>query len=235
NSLPAYLQIANILREKILQNKFEIHCRIPTELEISKKYHVSRMTARQAVTYLLNEGLVYRVHGSGTYVASSKLSRNLNRLSNFTQDMEKLNLNPRSILLELQKREPTDREQANLNIGKKQKVYFVSRIRLINNKRIGVQNFVTPVSLVPGLEEIDLENSSFYKFLDSINQIPIRGEQKMEAMLAPKIAILIGADENSPFFYFSRVSYTENNIPIEQLDSYFLGEYYSFNISLTAN
>jgi len=68
SSLPAYAQMANILRQKISTGAYAPGDRLPAESALAKSFGVSAMTARQAVTVLEEEGLVRRVQGSGTFV-----------------------------------------------------------------------------------------------------------------------------------------------------------------------
>ncbi|WP_169846677.1 GntR family transcriptional regulator [Rhodococcus marinonascens] len=60
---------------------------LPSEAELSERYGVSRMTARQAVKSLEAEGLVYRVPGSGTYASGNEADRTMGILRSFTDDM----------------------------------------------------------------------------------------------------------------------------------------------------
>src|SRR5690625_2111879 len=110
NATPIYLQIAYKIRDQIVGGELKLNEQIPSEDELAELNGVSRMTARHAVTYLVNEGLVYRVHGKGAFVSSRKLNRNLNKLNNFHQDIEKLGMKPSSKLLEFKRRLPTQKE-----------------------------------------------------------------------------------------------------------------------------
>ncbi|MFV0437771.1 MAG: GntR family transcriptional regulator [Desulfopila sp.] len=66
--LPAYAQLANILRMKISSGHYEPGSRLPSEPNLSRKYALSVMTTRQAVGVLVEEGLVKRIQGKGTFV-----------------------------------------------------------------------------------------------------------------------------------------------------------------------
>lgn len=66
--VPLYTQLEEILREKIVGGAIAPGDMIPTELELAAMYNVSRTTARQAILNLVQEGLVYRVSGQGTFV-----------------------------------------------------------------------------------------------------------------------------------------------------------------------
>ena len=66
--IPLYYQLENLLREKILSGAFAPGDRIPTESDLIRRYGVSRITVRQALTALAGEGLIERRQGRGTFV-----------------------------------------------------------------------------------------------------------------------------------------------------------------------
>jgi len=68
--IPLYHQLKEILKDKIEKGKFREGNLIPSEREICEIYEVSRITARQAILDLVNDGLLYREGGRGTFVAS---------------------------------------------------------------------------------------------------------------------------------------------------------------------
>jgi DNA-binding GntR family transcriptional regulator len=234
-NLPYYLKISQQLRQDIISGRYKVNDKIPSEEEIVKRFGVSRMTARHAVTQLVNEGLVYRVHGKGAYIANNKVERSLNSLKGFYDDMKERGLNPVSQVIEFTRRLPSEYEQHKLQIQKHQEVYDIHRIRYINDCPVGTQKLVVPAHLVPGFENVNLATMSFYNYLNDIGRPLKMAYQHMEAVLAPEIARRLGISENMPFFYLERVSIVEGNIPIELLTSHFRGDMYSYKITLTDN
>lgn len=71
---PLYAQLEDILRTAILNKEWEVNHAIPSEIELSRMYSISRMTVRAVITQLVNEGMLYRVQGKGTFVAEPKIS-----------------------------------------------------------------------------------------------------------------------------------------------------------------
>ena len=86
--LPRYYQLKEIMRERVQSDEWKPGDLIPSERELSEKYGISRMTARQAITDLVNEGLFYREQGKGTFVSQRKITQQLIRLTGFTEDIK---------------------------------------------------------------------------------------------------------------------------------------------------
>lgn len=76
-----YLQLSNILTEKIQNGTYPLGSKIPTEIELSDAYHVSRQTVRQALSVLVDKGLINKKQGSGNRVISNGLDSNIRRIA----------------------------------------------------------------------------------------------------------------------------------------------------------
>src|SRR5260370_29349912 len=85
--LPRYYQLKEIMRERVRSGEWKPGDLIPSERELGEKYGISRMTARQALTDLGNEGLFYREQGRGTFVSQRKITQQLIHLTRFSDDI----------------------------------------------------------------------------------------------------------------------------------------------------
>ncbi len=88
SSIPIYYQIEEIIRAQIDNMTLKPGDLLPSERELAEKYQISRMTARHALTNLVNQQLLYREKGKGTFVAHKKIAQPLSGLTSFTEDME---------------------------------------------------------------------------------------------------------------------------------------------------
>lgn len=75
NDKALYAQLVTHFRVRILDGSLPPGSRLPTELELAEEYNVSRGTVRQAMTALVNEGLLERTQGRGTFVRTIPLRR----------------------------------------------------------------------------------------------------------------------------------------------------------------
>ena len=74
SAVPLYVQLEQILSSKITGGQWQPNQRIPSENELNRMYGLSRMTVRGVLTKMVNDGLLLRVPGKGTYVAPTKIS-----------------------------------------------------------------------------------------------------------------------------------------------------------------
>jgi GntR family transcriptional regulator len=100
--VPKYYQLKEIIRGRIESEELGEGQLIPSERELCESYGISRMTARQAVMELVNEGVLYREQGKGTFVAGKKVQQEAERLTSFTEDMRERGMEASSVVLEVE-------------------------------------------------------------------------------------------------------------------------------------
>jgi GntR family transcriptional regulator len=137
--------------------------RLPGERELSARWGVARMTLRRALDDLVEEGLVDRRHGSGTYVARQAFARFLG-LTSFTQDMRERGLIPTSRLLDYEIGPADDALAAQLQLATGDRVVSFTRLRLGSGEPMAVETVWIPAAYVPGLRASDL-GGSLYELL----------------------------------------------------------------------
>ena len=83
--LPAYIRIHDQIKKEIDEGLWKIGDRLPSERDLAERFKVSRMTLRQAITLLVEEGILERRVGSGTYIASSRVQEKMRGTTSFTE------------------------------------------------------------------------------------------------------------------------------------------------------
>ena len=104
---PVYIQIHNEIKKAIEAGKWKVGERIPAERELSNHFKVSRMTLRQAISTLVDEGILERKVGSGTYVASQKVQEKVSGVTSFTELTEAQGKKPSSKTISYHTSEPS--------------------------------------------------------------------------------------------------------------------------------
>lgn len=227
--IPMYVQIEDYLKNQILQGDFVIGVAIPSERELTDTFGVSRMTVRQSITNLVNEGLLYREKGRGTYVATPKIEQPLNGLTSFTEDMLSRGMKPSNKLVSFEKMMPEMDIAHELQLAEDEEVFIVKRIRYADDKPMAIERSYLPVKLVPDLELDNIEGS-LYSFIEKDKRLIIsHASQRMEAVLVKKEdAEFLQICMPSAVLMIERISYLTNDVPIEIVRSTYRADRYKF-------
>jgi GntR family transcriptional regulator len=210
---PLYSRIQEHIAELILSGKLTPEARIQSEREFSEDLGVSRMTVRRALTELVNEGLLERRHGSGTYVAKPKVTYESGELVNYVLAMQRRNIATTSQLLEFGEIAASRRLAELLKIEIGQPIYRVDILRFANRVPVILERGFFPWSRFPQLEEWDLEKSSFHDLLTAVYNIRLgRISQTVEAAAAADtVAQQLRVEEDSPVLMVSRTMYLKES------------------------
>jgi DNA-binding GntR family transcriptional regulator len=87
SGIPLYLQLKNLIIEKIESGEYEESSKIPSEQELCEMYNISRPTVRQAISELTNNGYLYKEKGKGTFVAKPKSQIDIKDFKGFSDSI----------------------------------------------------------------------------------------------------------------------------------------------------
>ena len=228
--LPRYHQLKELLRRRIGSGEWPPGTPIPSERELCAQYGISRMTARQALSELVNEGLLYREQGRGTFVGRPRISQQLMRLTGFTEDIRAREQRPGATVLAAELWPADARTAEVLRVKPGQSVFRLRRLRSADGEPLAVETSVVAFFGCERLLAEDLGAQSLYRVLETKFHLPLlEAEQEVEAGLAGEDeAALLQVAVGSPVLHTRRVTYTERNRPIEYATSVYRGDKYTF-------
>ena len=228
--VPRYYQLQEIIRERIRTGELAPGSLVPSERELCERYGISRMTARQAISGLEAEGLLYREQGKGTFVGQPVIAQQLLQLTGFTEDMAARKSKPGARVLSAEMW-PADEETAErLRIRPSQPVYRMRRLRLADGEPLAIE--LTRVSFI-GCERLlhyDLAQESLYRLLEGTFDIPLlEADEELQADQATDDeSELLQIAPGSPVLRTRRVMVTRRNHPVEYATSVYRGDKYRF-------
>jgi len=191
------------------------HTALPTERELAGEYGVSRSTVRQALDALAEAGMVYRVHGAGTFVAATAVPKSLT-MTSFTEDMRARGLVPGNRVLAADEREAGTQVAEQLWLGAADPVFRLLRLRFADGRPMCLETVHLPAARVPGLLERDLGGSLHGILRAEYGMRLVRAEQVWSAVsLDEHSAMLLGVPTGSPAFQVRRVGTDERARPQE--------------------
>lgn len=237
SAVPLYYQIHQHLLQQINSGTLQPGQSIPSEHEIANSLGVSRMTARQAVKSLCDTGVTYSRRGLGTFVSRSKQEKTSTELLSFTQEMKARGSRPSSRVLFF-RQISTDPEVARaLHLEAKAKVLCLKRVRCADSVPMCIEESFLSATLFPRLLDRFDRQASLYRTLAEAYRVRMSAaDEVVEASLArAEEAHLLGVKKNAPVFLLTRISYAENNQPVEYVRSIYRGDRWKIISRLTAN
>lgn len=234
--IPIYYQLESFIKKQIEAGYILPGENIPSEREYAESYGISRMTVRQAINSLVNEGLLYRKKGSGTFVSEKKIEQPLQGLTSFTEDMKKRGLTPTSKLIHFEVI-PANIFIANeLKISEYAPVYEIKRIRLADGEPMALETNYLSVNLVKGLTEEEVK-ASIYSYVEERLGLRItHAEQLIESVKASEEhEKLLFIEKDHPMLYIQRNTFLHDGTPLELVKSVYRGDRYKFQIKMERN
>jgi GntR family transcriptional regulator len=157
---PAWAQIEASLRTRIESGELGAGQRLPAERDMARRLGVSRMTVRQALAALADEGLVERGVGQGTFVSGvSKVTFDLTRVEGLTAAVERQGMEAGARVLEARERPAPPAVARGLRLQPGAAVVRVRRVRTAGGRPLALEDAWLPAARVPGLLERDLRGS----------------------------------------------------------------------------
>ncbi|MDG3086479.1 GntR family transcriptional regulator [Vibrio hannami] len=233
--IPIYLQIEQLLTEKISNGELQPGDALPSEPEMTALYGVSRMTIRKAVDYLVRQGVVERQRGRGTFVsepkAEFKMSLPLDKHLTSSEVAEFLNAPIQNKLLHLSKDVANEKVAEALKVEVGTAVWLMTRLRLIGDIPFVYESTHMLYEPFKDLSEDDL-NGSKYLYVEQ-HGFKVMGSQKQIRAELPsqEVRTHLGLKRDEPVLNASSTAYLDDNIPFEVSSIYYNQEYYTFTLS----
>ena len=233
--LPLYYQIKNIIREMIENEELKPGEMLPAERELCEIQGVSRMTVNKAIMDLVNEGIVYREQGKGTFVAIPKEKQQISKLKGFTEEMEHKGLKSSTHILSFIVKPATKQLKIVLNLkSEESSVIEIIRLRISNEEPLAIETAWIPNTIFNDLTAEVIEGKSLYSiFRDKYGVDPVKAKQTIEPIiLSGYEANLLKQKENSVALMFKRTTYLKDGSPIEHTNAIYRSDRYKYEIIL---
>ncbi len=234
-----YVQLKELLAQEIMENKLKTHSQIPSERELCEKYDLSRTTVRQGISLAISEGLLYRIHGKGTFVAEPKIDQSLVRLTGFEETLLGRGLTPSMKVLEALLVTADVHMTSLLELPLGSDIASFKLLGIANNVPLVLFFYYLPAEL--GQEAIEMIRNyeaekgwfSFTRYYREKKHINFRvARQTFEATVSTsEQSDLMQLPKGSALFKVTSIIYTREEKPIELRHSYYRADRYKFNIS----
>jgi GntR family transcriptional regulator len=225
-SAPLYLQIANSLAERIRQGELRVGDWLPSERELARDLAVSRLTVRQALSTLRQQGLIDPQHGKGYFVRQPRIEQPADVLIGFSDNMLAKGIRPGARILSLETRLADRALAPELEISVGDPLFVIHRLRLANEAPVALEYSYFPARLFPQLDTFDLETRSIYAILSEEYGVNlVAAAQSLEPVVAqPAQAKLLEIRRGAPLMLVMRTSRDEQRRVVEYARDLYRGD-----------
>lgn len=232
STLPLYQQLQRKLRLALENRVLGADDALPPERDLAEELNVSRITVRKAIDGLVEEGLLIRKQGSGTFV-TNRVEKNFAKLTSFSEDMRARGRKPRSVWLDRAAGTVTPGESLTLRSSPGTPVYRFSRIRYADDAPMAIEYATVLSDCLPSVDSVE---TSLYEALERTGNRPVRALQRLRAvLLTAEQAQLLKAQEKDAGLLVERVGFLKDGRAVEFSQSFYRGDIYDFVAELSAS
>jgi GntR family transcriptional regulator len=226
---PRYREIERAMRQRLA--KLSPGAELPSDAELCQEFGVSRMTARHAMNRLVQEGLLLRARGRGTFVADPPTHRRANSLLSFSNEMRRQGRVPTSRILGRALRTPTREEAARLALKDGEKVLWLKRLRLADGQPIAIESARLGRRTAEAVLEASLERESLHAVLVRAGFPPTKGRATIGAEAASADdARWLKMRKGDPMLVERRVIVDDQGRPLEFTESRYPADRYALDV-----
>ncbi|MCI8895008.1 MAG: GntR family transcriptional regulator [Lachnospiraceae bacterium] len=227
--VPLYKQLKDLLLSDIKEGRLKVNQRIPTELELSQQFQISRMTVRKALAELVDEGVLAKKQGKGTFVQEEKMTEDLSSPNSFTNLCRRNGKEPGGRTLKFTLQEARERDRRVLQLGDTEQVIRVERVRTADNVPVMLENLYFPGHLKNILTE-NLNDVSLYQILREKYGLH-SGNSVMEISVCeatPEEASVLEIKTGKPCLLMEEIVYDQYNKPLHRTKSVLRGDKFKY-------
>lgn len=208
---PLYQQLHDIILRQVQESKYEVGDKIPSEEQIMDMYEVSRVTVRNAIKLLVEENVLVKKHGKGTFVAMPVYVESMSAGGSFTESGLQMKKVPTTQIISVT-REPARKTVSRfLDIKEGTDIIRIKRLRLLDDEPAiyEIDSFRTECDF---LEKIQLANTSLINVLKNYGLQPAYFDNLIEIALADdNLCELLKVDHEEPLVKINQTVLGENN------------------------
>lgn len=236
NTKPKYLLVYEWLSRQIEAKKYRAGDRIPSEPQLAARFKVHRMTIRQAINKLVEDHLLMRKRGSGTFLLSDKnpmLVRSLENISTYYDDIQEAGLDPSYRTLEAKIIPATEAHASNLRLQVGDPILSIYRMMLASNVPLVLERCYLPAGLFPDLLDRNLNTMLYVLMKDEYQIVPYFAQQEIGAVLpTPAERKLLKLNLTCPCIQINSLAFDQEGRPIELAMALHRGDKYRFRCSI---
>ncbi len=227
-----YILVEEYIRNLINNGKLKKGDQLETEVQLAKRFNVSRLTVNKAISRLATEGIIERIPGKGSFVKRTLFFADYKMVGSFTHYMESQNKVPDSKLLEYKIYDSKDipNVASYLELKEDEKIQYFVKVRTADGEPIAIMTSYVPAKLVPSFD-ISVLSGSLYDYYDQLGLPRLRTKSRFTAIPSDEyLSEHLEVEKNTALLKHDHITYTIDNAPLEYCVAIYIGYKYAYEI-----
>ncbi|MDO5425303.1 MAG: GntR family transcriptional regulator [Eubacteriales bacterium] len=237
STIPLYEQVKESIKQKIEQKEWKENTKVPSETELMKRYEVSRVTVRNALALLVEEGYLEKKQGIGTFVSRPRIKKIIFHRSSFTQSCEKGGLKPSAQVLKKEVIDGKNLYRKSLQLAQDDKLVHIERLRMADDEPVSLEHMYFSYQEYGFLLWEDLEGSVYAIMKKRLGiDLTEKNRENRNILSVEKAGArfgkLFGVSSSEPVFVMETLVY-HGGKPVYAGKDYCLGSRFCYEVNST--
>lgn len=234
SKIPYYIQIYNVLKDRIDIGIYKENSMLPSENELVEEFGVTRLTVRNSIKRLKDEGKIYTLKGKGSFVNCPKIEQSLFKFYSFGRNYANSSIETQTKVIQAIVENASEEVCQKLGLNNYEKVNTIIRVRKLDGIPLIVETSYTPYKLAHTIINGDLEKLSIYDLLENkFNLKIVNAKEYLDPSITDAYySKLLLVKKGTPVFITERITYTHDLMPIEYRLSVIRSDRFRFSVEL---
>jgi GntR family transcriptional regulator len=231
---PLYHQLVDALKAKIQDDSLKSGDKLPSEHELMKEFGISRITVRKAVSELIADGLVYSLHGKGTFISKKRIQHTLGRMLGFIEELELDGIRTEVDVVKSGFEAPTHHLIEVLGIEPTDQIFMLERLISANGEPLFIEYAWFPKTFSRFIATADLRKAVLYHVFELAGLRLMHALQEIRAgRAAAAESNLLKVKKYSPVLLIDRITFAGADLPISFSKAVYRADRYSYKVDLS--
>lgn len=232
-NIPLYEQVRWKIQLLLTDNNWDKDTPIPTELELADQYDVSIGTVRKAVEKLVEDGVLFKKQGRGTFLKQPSFEASLSRFFKF-RDKDMGHIEPTGLVKKIVHMPAIEKVNKNLNLKNDESLVYIERVRMFDNVVILSEKIWLPHTLFKELMGVlpkDYESLLYPFYYKKCGQFVSSAVEKL-SFITDYTDNYLNNNKKDSLVKVCRIAKNLKGQAIEYRESYGLAENFSYEVHI---
>ncbi len=233
NGKPLFEQLRELIVNKITSGEYKPGEKLPSERALSEMYNISRLTVRLALSDLVNDGMLIKKQGKGTFVANKPIQHSLGGLIGAVEELAHIHVDMEVRILKKEICSVSAEILRKMNNKLDKTMLLISRLVIVDGVPLALDYAYLPNSVAHFMDNVDLTKDVIYLVLEKCGFKITTAVQTIGAENPLREeAELLGIKTTAPVLALDRITSVEGDIPILYSKTIYRADRYQYNMSL---